>query len=731
MRWTLLVAGCLSVLFTFAQRPKILGQKDLLQFEKTFDEFKMDYYLNSSHINPGDIETMMERGISNLQHGLYDQALASFKKVMHTNFEHHSLYFNTGLCYNMLGESDSAMLYYDKAIVMESSFVPAYIGKGEVLFTWGQLADAKATFNIVLELSEDHPAAHYYLGVMHMIQADMEAARAELEMVPDDDSWTTPKTLRLATVDLMEGNPDLAMNRCNSLLELDTTNRAALEMKYGLHLQREEPKEAMATVNRLVQLDSSDARAQFIRGYLLLLEDQREKGLELIIETMRTADDEFYDKKVLGYRHLELKQLLLDFQVEIHNNSSREWRDYYVAMKYFLTGDFNRTIDMHLLLSKDLDTDFDKRMLIYYLRGKRMLKADNFTLKQLLKSNPDAVNLLLLKAELLVEEEKYDESLQYIGRIMGEFPDHHYALQLRSEVERDQELYEASNNTTMQLMGHYPDYPLGHYRLAYNYRQLGERRKAIVHYKQLMKLVPFQDNFIYDQTARQYQKMDHTDSALIFCNRGIDIFVFDVELRRRRAGIHLEQKSYDLAVEDITYCQAIQPRNGNHYMFKARVLAEQGECKKAFKELDILIQNKIDISSCYYYKGRCKMNTGKYKDAIQYFEWSIKRDSSQYMAYGNLGWIYYLMGNYEESIQWSQACIKKEEDVLFARYNLALAHLRLGQLVESRALYREAKEKNQALERKLSEGAIEDLEALLNDETLGDEARSLIAMLRE
>ena len=116
----------------------------------------------------------------------YDQAVASFEKVLQGNPSDDGAYINLATCYRAMGQTQKALEYYEKAFqIRPSAITDVYVNQeyGSLLLALGNPAKAADTFQkMISDESEGKKALGYrYVGMLDIYQGKVSDGIANLK----------------------------------------------------------------------------------------------------------------------------------------------------------------------------------------------------------------------------------------------------------------------------------------------------------------------------------------------------------------------------------------------------------------------------------------------------------------------------------------------------------------------------------------------------------------------
>jgi len=167
------------------------------------------------------------------------------------------------------GQPADALLWFDRGLSADPTYVPALIGRGETLVELGREGEAFEAYQSALERVPDQPVAVRRVEVLRFraVQSDVASAQAALAASRLDDARehygralkASPDSgflLRdLADVERRLGNGDRARTLVDRALTLDPQDSRAWVLRGQLDEAAGEPVAAMAAYRRALELD--------------------------------------------------------------------------------------------------------------------------------------------------------------------------------------------------------------------------------------------------------------------------------------------------------------------------------------------------------------------------------------------------------------------------------------------------------------------------------------------
>eukprot|EP00088_Acartia_fossae_P002704 TRINITY_DN11113_c0_g2_i1.p1 TRINITY_DN11113_c0_g2~~TRINITY_DN11113_c0_g2_i1.p1 ORF type:complete len:331 (+),score=88.03 TRINITY_DN11113_c0_g2_i1:65-1057(+) len=156
-----------------AQRKKGDLQAAKTAFEKALTEHRTPEYRQNlseiessikkaaeeAYINPELADQEKQKGNESFKKGDWAAAVKSYTEAIKRNPKDAKIYSNRAACYTKLTAFDLALKDCDKSIELDSSFVKAYLRKGNVLKAMGQVQKAMEVYEKAMEIAPDSDEA--------------------------------------------------------------------------------------------------------------------------------------------------------------------------------------------------------------------------------------------------------------------------------------------------------------------------------------------------------------------------------------------------------------------------------------------------------------------------------------------------------------------------------------------------------------------------------------------
>lgn len=693
------------------------------------------YYFNKTlELNPAHADAYNERGILKLIDGNYSEAIKDFELAVMYNQQLAQAYYNIGYAHYMAGDQSSAKKALKKMKRNYPDFEWTYLLLGNIYMGKAKFVKAKKYFTQALDINPEMIIAYYHRGLADLFrafslynQSYLNLAYYDFRKVTDLDSTIFEAWEIRSLIDGLNGDDDGAIT-CKY---------------YALYYKLQIPE--ISAIATPFELEFCDVLGTFASEELT--GDEKIAGRKYLITILKEKDED--DAK----KHIE----------------------------FLLTIDGSSTFGKQLLLIHALQKNDDAK--IKQLIGERLaedstsihlqsIKAELLCkegktgkgialLHKLIDERPDYLYLQLLLGAKLYEVEKYDEAIEHLTFAIDKSPTYIDALYERARTYIKTENFEAAQKDVRQLIKHEGNNKKIWLLAGYVYDEREEPDSAIRALDVAIGIDPWYVD-AYNKKALIYKNMSKTEEAyevyrkLIWKFQNTSIGYF---FRARFSQYQMDDPDY--ALKD--YEKALSYKKDGGFIYSAigelylDAYEDYEEAKQNFQQAMFLDTSMI---SPILGMGRCYYHQEEYEHAAHYFNIALNKDtantramgylamcyieldtpqlalrnyqricqidSANASALGNIGWCYYLLNDFEKCIQYSQSTVKSDSTSYFAMANIALSHLRLGETELAQEEYDHYLESSGAEEDYDHSGAIEDLQGLIGEGIMVEEARDIL-----
>ena len=336
-------------------------------------------------------------GLRHLREGRADQALAFFEEAGKRN-PHDVVVLNMiGATLCLQNQTEDAIPYFEKALQINRTFIPARKNLAVALFDLGRYDEAKSHWLSLIETPAAQAQANLFLGMIASEQQQHKDAVRYFEMAGGLIHSQPRSLIGYARSLRQEGDSGAAkellqaLRRRRGLTAADHVDLAQLLSVWGRH------EEALADLDRAEKLDSRLSGLGFYRVDLLAKAGRAEQALELAQDlSARSPDGRLLARLARiaeGSGQLEMAIEALRKAIQLEPSSE----DHYIELSALCSKYRNNALALEIL---DLG----------------------------LQQAPRSYRLLVQKGVTLGHSQKYEEAKSVFSKAMGLRQDHSVAL---------------------------------------------------------------------------------------------------------------------------------------------------------------------------------------------------------------------------------------------------------------------------------------------------------------
>lgn len=808
MKEMLLLFSVFMLLSTFSHGQNELAVPDQFRsLPDPFDKSRISRYLSNDDLNPTDYEGFYNRGVRNLQNGLYREAIDDFRSVLipvsdlvGTQQASPDPYFLIGVCHNMLNAPDSALHYFNITLSIDPAYADAYSERGLVYLTGGNVMSAIVDFKDALRLDPASVYAQYNLGYSYFLQGEMKQAAKTLKKVAKAAPGYEWPQILLGAIAMQHNKLKRAEKHFNKALEINREqpvayyNRGLLRVRKAIASYSDfQLRIAYGDFTRTTELDPADAKAYDMLAFIDVLERRPGSALENLYRAATARfSDSAYRPTASPYRVEEYYLLQ-----EIYNNNISQ-KEKSIARDYFID-DLTLRLEaspskIQTELFKNPSSEFLKRMLVYHFLKVQNLEDVATFLDEIIAGDTAPMHLQCVRAELYqmndqieqglrlirtllaadssyafgyyvagklhYDNENYPEALAMLDKAIAIHPDFRNSYYARSKVYAAIESYQNQLNDAFMLIYLNPDLVHGYYQSGYAYNRLQKPDSAMIMLNAAKYLDATSPN-LYKEMAYSYmllgdyKKMDNVFGKLRnVYGKGYDHYYRGLFYKSEIQDTSIAVKNLRQACEDDpgnkfflatmgdfnfhereNYREATQYYKRSNkidpdYMYAlsmtGRSYAELNEQISAIDYYEKVLDIDTANVNAMIYIGRSYIKLDNHRRAKEFFSRALAIDSLNASVNGNIGWGYYLMDDFDSCISYSQKAIELKPASYYAMANIALSTLCLGNYEASRKLYHDYWETVKNMDQSVYDGAIKDLEDLIEKGKHEKEARNML-----
>lgn len=242
-----------------------------------------------------------------------------------------TVYISRGLEFQYLGDFDSAIQEFSKAIKLYPELSEAYVHRGITYATQGKIENALSDFNQAITINPDDPEAYFNRGILYYERGELDRAIVDwtqaIDLNPDDNGDYYNNR---GNAYRLEGDLDQAMADFNQAIAIDPMLAFAYYNRSLAHEANGDIYLAIADYDRAIEIDPEYAMA-------------------------------FHNRGVLHHRLGDLDQAFSDWTRAIALNPEKGLTYYYRSLIYDEQGEWEKAIaDLERALELGLEPNLER-----------------------------------------------------------------------------------------------------------------------------------------------------------------------------------------------------------------------------------------------------------------------------------------------------------------------------------------------------------------------------------
>lgn len=294
----------------------------------------------------------------------------------------------------------------------------------------------------------------------------------------------------------------------------------------------------------------------------------------------------------------------------------------------------------------------------YYMEDGRIDLA-KLALETGLKLHPGAISLQICKAQLFMNEGKYEEcldTLKFVEKVDKNNPDLYLTkgavLIMLGDVRSSIEAYERA----LEFPIDEPDETL--YNIGISFGQAGETHLAIKYLEKAHRNNPGNEIVLYE-LGYYYDRASMFEESIQAYNKYLDIDPFNHSVWYNIGITYNRMELFDKAIEAYDFALALNEEFLHAHFNKANALANNSQfleaidCYKEYLKLD------KENDDAYCYLAECYLNTDQFTDALVNYKKALRLNKDNPSAWYGSG-----------LIMWSEGKLTDAQDCFMKAINL-------------------------------------------------------------
>jgi len=210
---------------------------------------------------------------------LPDKAIPLYRKVLEQKEDFAGAYPELAVCFQQIGQDDSAIVYYQGAIVHNPANVDAYQAIGNIYYMKADYDNALIWYDRGSEIDELYPRCYQNMGTIWLLRKDYAMAKKSFEMAITVDATYPRGYYGLGLVALNEGDPAEAESKFLDAVRVGSMPEA-IYMLGQMYYEQKKYVNAKEWFEEYLEKESSGEWADKARDMLLIIEQIGRSGSE-------------------------------------------------------------------------------------------------------------------------------------------------------------------------------------------------------------------------------------------------------------------------------------------------------------------------------------------------------------------------------------------------------------------------------------------------------------------
>lgn len=600
----------------------------------------------------------------------------------------------------------------EKTVAIDPEFAEAHASLGEVYLKLGEVAKAFDAYARAGALAPDNLEIQMRLATLHLLNRDTAAAHDILNSILSREPDNLTTLYLLAELYQMENNRDRAEEIFVSIIEQDPEQIRAYLSLANLLVRREDFAAAEQCLEKATKRRSASLHPVFALFNLQLMQGKFQPAEVLLLETIEKHPEIADLKILLGNLYLQTRQLQKaeDAFLKAVQQSPSDPRPHIIAANFFNAA--NRPDQALTLFHQALDIQpgnpgILQHIVRFHFNRNAVAAAAAYN-EKILTKNPDYFPAQIMKAEILMAGNAWDEVLVHLAGLLLDHPENTQLIYMsglahlkkddlgraRADLEKIRRGAPEYINARLLLAGVF----IGENRLDLAKRACNdilavipnhyEARKLLgniallsnrpdeakTHFTALMKLAPenpephYLLGKIFLRERNYAAAAEKFDSALTWSPNRLDIFSSMISALLNSGQIEPALKRVDDMLEASTKNPT---RQAVIYNLKGQLQLSAGNCREAetsFKKSLILAP---DYLPPYYALAHIYLREGRMENAITQYQFALEQGQRREIPYMMLGIIYSLQEKWDHAEQHYRKALDANPNFTPAANNLA------------------------------------------------------------
>lgn len=205
------------------------------------------------------------------------KAIPLYKKTLKQKEDFALAYQEIAVCLQMIGENDSAIVYYEGAIVYNPRNVDAYQSIGNIYYVQGNYDDALIRYDQATEVDDLYPRSYNNMATIWLSRGNYKKARYYYELAITVDATYPRAYYGLGIVSLKQGDIEEAEAKFLDAVKVGSMPEA-IYMLGQLNFQRKNYDKAKGWFERYLEKELTGEWAEKAKDMLLIISQDEENN---------------------------------------------------------------------------------------------------------------------------------------------------------------------------------------------------------------------------------------------------------------------------------------------------------------------------------------------------------------------------------------------------------------------------------------------------------------------
>ena len=255
-----------------------LKKKAISLFNEKNYEKSLNIFLSILEKEPLSINVLLFTSYNYMQIGNFEKALTYLDKIIQINEKLPEVFYNRGICFNVLGRSKEAIDNFTKAISLKSDYFEAYIQLGQLLKKLNLYNETIKIYKIALPRVTQKDSINVNISEIYYLQKDFELSIKYAEDALRLNSENYFAHINLANCLMDQGEVERGIIELEKAKKINSNSSMIYNnLGYGYKISGKD-NEATINYNKAISLDPNLSDAYFNLSHIQLANNNFKDG---------------------------------------------------------------------------------------------------------------------------------------------------------------------------------------------------------------------------------------------------------------------------------------------------------------------------------------------------------------------------------------------------------------------------------------------------------------------